>query len=47
MDEQTKALIAGILDKPLAELTVRETLHLAAALDDLEDDELAELGLPT
>lgn len=46
MDEQTKATLAGILDKPLASLTVREAVIAMAALDDITDEELAELGLP-
>lgn len=46
MDEQTKATIAGILDKPLASLTVREAIVAMSALDDVTDEELAELGLP-
>jgi len=41
-----KTKIEPILDKPLAELTVREAIVVAALLDEATDEELAELGLP-
>lgn len=46
MDDTTKAQVAGLLDTKLTDLTVREAVVLAVALEGATDDELAALGVP-
>lgn len=47
MDANEKSEIRGLLDKPVATLTVREAIRLLDAIDHATEEELAELELPT